>query len=240
MSCPGCQLRLPLSSKRLKIAIPKWRAFHTTPPHRRGQLGAFTYPQEWQTGTYHFNKANQKTFPVAAQHTDGLLNQWLTQQKKRAVSDSAAYQLMLKSSIAAQRRQTDRVFISKTTAKDFGDRVEVSAFLYDGVEAAIKEAEKRKKARMGVKAEGGEEGGRRRPRRLRALSGPDGSGTGAGAGTAVARPAGARRFGGTNLRSPGAGTRRVVLGAGPGRGRAGRPPVSSALRRPPTVPSRSP
>lgn len=230
MACPRCRLRLSLSQNYPSIRIPRRRAFHTTPSRQRGQLGAYTYPQEWQTGTYHFNKATQKNFPVAAQHTDQLLNQWLTQQKKREVSDSAAYQVMLRGSIAAQRRKTDRIFISKSTVKDFGDRIEVNAFLYDGVEAAAKEMERRKKARTGVKPDGGEQGGRRRrPTRLRALSSSEG---------ASGLPE-ARRAGGVRARTPAMGFKRVVVGsagaAGARRGppqRAPRPsgntPVGSA------------
>lgn len=225
MACPRCRLRLSLSQRSHEIRIPRRRAFHTSPSHQK--LGAFTYPQEWQTGTYHFNKATQKTFPVAAQHTDHLLNQWLTQQKKRAVSDPATYQLLLKSSITAQRRQTDRIFVSKSTAKDFGDRVQVNAFIYDGVEAAAKEEERKKAARMGVKAEGGEGGAgqRRRPRRLRAM------GSNADASRTPAQSP-QRRFGGAGAktRGPATGFRRVVLtnaakggagAGGPNRGLAG-------------------
>lgn len=212
MACPRCRLRLSLAQGRSQIRVPGRRAFHTSPSHQRQQLGAFTYPQEWQSGTYHFNKATQKTFPVAAQHTDRLLSQWLTQQKKRKVGDSAAYQLMLRGSIAAQRRKIDRVFVSKSTVKDFGDRVEVNAFIYDGVEAAAKEEERKKKARMGVKPEGGEQGGRRRrPTRLRALSSSEG---------ASGLPE-VRRSGGIRARTPGAGFRRPITAnagtAAPGR-----------------------
>jgi hypothetical protein len=226
MACPRCRLRLSLSQGRPNIRIPRRRAFHTSPSQQRQQLGAFTYPQEWQTGTYHFNKATQKTYPVAAQHTDRLLSQWLTQQKKRIVSDNAAYQLMLRGSIAAQRRKSDRIFISKSTVKDFGDRVEVNAFIYDGVEAAAKEEERKKKARMGVNPEGGEQGRRRRrPTRLRALSGSEG---------ASGLPE-ARRSGGIRARTPGSpGFRRAVVGnVGPA-GRGQGPPRGgvSGLARP--------
>src|ERR1700753_4216149 len=56
MACPRCQLHLP---KCPKLSIPHRRAFHTPPSHSR--LGAAMYAQEWQTGTYHFNKAHTKT-----------------------------------------------------------------------------------------------------------------------------------------------------------------------------------
>lgn len=220
MACPRCRLRFSLSQTRSEIRIPRRRAFHTTPS--RQKLGAFTYPQEWQTGTYHFNKATQKTFPVATLQTDRLLNQWLTQQKKRSVSDSAAYQLMLRGSIAAQRRQSDRTFVSKSTVKDFGDRIEVNAFVYDAAEAAANEANKRMKARMGTKPQGGEGGDRRRrPTRLRALGGGDASGSVGGAGGAGRTP-GPRRFGGTNANTVGGTGRR------PGPGRFGRPSADGA------------
>ena len=231
MACPRCRLRLSLSQKRIDIRIPRRRAFHTSPSHQK--LGAFTYPQEWQTGTYHFNKATQKTFPVATQHTDRLLNQWLTQQKKRSVSDSAAYQLMLRSSIAAQRRKSDRIFVSKSTVKDFGDRIEVNAFIYDGNEAAAKEVEKKKKARMGVKPEGGEGGGRRRrPTRLRALGSGDSGGSQGGGGRTPAP----RRFGGPNVGASAMGFRRVGIGSAGAAGAKG--PARSPIRSAPSGPPR--
>lgn len=71
--------------------------------------------------------------------------------------------------------------VSKSTAKDFGDRVEVTAFVYDGVEAAEMEKERLRKARMGVKAEGAEgaKGKRRGPvRRRRNVGGSAGGGGG--------------------------------------------------------------
>jgi hypothetical protein len=158
MSCPRCALRK-------QFRIPSKKGFHTSPRHSR--LGAFTYAQEWQTGTYHFNKAHGKTLPVAAQRTDELLTNWMTQQKKRAGAESSTlYNQLLRNAIAAQRRKTDALLVSKSSAKDYGDRVEVTAFVYDGVEAAEIEAEKRRKERMGVKPdEGGNKQGPARRRR---------------------------------------------------------------------------
>ncbi|KAK3686477.1 hypothetical protein LTR37_019796, partial [Vermiconidia calcicola] len=145
MSCPRCSLRLFRSSKRARTSLPTHRTFHTSPTHSR--LGASTYAQEWQTGTYHFNKALTKTLPVASTHTDHLLTAWATQQhKKRSGSsgDSAGANQLVRNSIAAQRRKSDNVLISHSTAKDFGNRVEVTAFVFDGKEAALKEEERRK------------------------------------------------------------------------------------------------
>ena len=223
MSCPRCKLRLQRASRQPSIRVSSRRAFHTSPRHNR--LGAFTYAQEWQTGTYHFNKAHTKTLPVATQHTDTLLSQYLTQQKKRSTlpTEDAAYRLQLRTSIAAQRRKADRVFISKATAKDFGDRVVVSAFVYDGEAAAAKEAERRRAERKGVKGEGGQGAGRRR--------GPVRRGRVGGSGGAVRTP-GARRMGGSaSLAGAGGGVGfRRVAGIGSGAGVGVR---SSSARGPP-------
>ena len=132
---------------------------------------------------------------------------------------------MLRGSIAAQRRKADRIFVSKSTVKDFGDRVEVNAFIYDGVEGAAKEEEKKKKARMGAKPEGGEGGGRRRrPTRLRAL----GSGDSGGDGGSGGRTGGARRLGGPPVSAGGMGFRRVGIGSAGGAGARG--PARSPTR----------
>ncbi|KAK5174326.1 uncharacterized protein LTR77_001406 [Saxophila tyrrhenica] len=184
MDCPRCTIRLTRPAKRLRVTLPARRAFHASPAHSR--LGAQTYAQEWQTGSYHFNKAHTKTLPVAAKRTDELLTNWMTQQKRRAgQTDSVVSQQLLRNQIAAQRRKTDTVLVSNSTAKDFGDRVEVTAFIYNGVEAAEQEEERKRQARKGVKAEGGEGGGNKRGpvRRRRGPVRPgDGNAPGAGMG----------------------------------------------------------
>lgn len=229
MACPRCQLRLSRSSKQPSFPIPRRRTFHTSPKYQR--LGAFTYAQEWQTGTYYFNKAHSKTIPVAAQHTDTLLSQWATQQKRRNVADDAAYKLQLRNSIAAQRRKTDRMFISKSTAKDFGDKVVVSAFVYDGEAAAAQEEARRRNARMGVKTD--REGGSKKkgPVRRRAVSGNDSTGRamrasgGRGGATGPMRTPGAMRTGGSGASGASTGFRRIGIGSGS---------AAAAARGPPT------
>ncbi|KAK3059114.1 hypothetical protein LTR09_000680 [Extremus antarcticus] len=88
--------------KRLRIIL-RTRAFSTTPTPQR--LGAQTYAQEWQTGSYHFNKSHTKTLPVAAKRTDELLTNWMTQQKRR----SGQTEQLLRNAITTQRRKTDTV-----------------------------------------------------------------------------------------------------------------------------------
>ena len=95
--------------------------------------------------------------------------------------------------------------------------MEVNAFVFDGVEAAAKEEERRKKAKMGVKPEDGAQGGRRKRRaRLRPLGGAE-SGQ---ALPAVRRPGGLRSSA-PGSQPAGAGFRTLNLGR-PGGARVAR------------------
>lgn len=156
MNCTRCAPRIAVPVKQIQCV----RAFHQSPASQR--LGAFTYAQEWQTGTYHYNKAYTKTLPLASQHVDELLSAYATQQEPAAARKSPIYQQATRSSILAQRQSTEAVFFSKSTAKDFGDHIEVSAFVYDSRGAKEAELDKRKaksKAAAGTKSSGGRGGG---------------------------------------------------------------------------------
>ena len=143
----------------------------------------------------------------------------MTQQKRR----SGQTEQLLRNAITTQRRKTDTVLVSHSTAKDYGDRVEVTAFVYDGAEAAEQEDERRRLARKGVKPE--ESGGKRGPVRKRRGPVRPGDGTGAGGGFGGAGAGGARRVGGQGqgggLRNPG--IRRLTPGAPGGAAGFGRP-----------------
>lgn len=217
MACPRCALRLSRISQQTHTAKSSCRAFHTSPSHQR--LGAFTAPQEWTNLTYSFNKATTRTLPVAIKHADDLITGWATQQKRSMAPDNPLYKQLLRNRITAQRRKTDRIFFSKPTTKDFGDRIELNAFVYDGITAAEKEEERKRKARMGQKTEGGEGAKRRAPRRAPPRR------IGQGPGTAgLGRPGGAAAGRGPQTRAPG--FRR--LGGGASGGAAG-----GAARGPP-------
>ena len=233
MACPRCRLRLQRTLQQPDFRAAQRRTFHLTSPRRR--LGAATYAQEWQTGTYHYNKAHTKTLPTATTHTDNLLQAYATQQKRRApaTTEAGAYNILLRNSIAAQRRKSDRVFISRSTAKDFGNKVVVQAFVYDGNEAAAREEERKRKARMGVKPGGGEGGDRKRgPARRRGPSGPGGVG-GGGARTPGFRAPGTRRMGGAGAGAGGGETAFRSLNFRRGSGGAGGSGSGSGAKGPP-------
>jgi hypothetical protein len=204
MECTRCPYRL--ISKRLRPTISPRKQFSTSPTHHR--LGAFNYAQEWQTGSYHFNKATTKTYPVAATRTDELLQNWFTQRPKKShaqnstseapsssASTTAYLQQLRRNEITAERRKTDRVIVSHSTAKDYGERVDVTAFVWDGVEAAEMALEKRRLARRGAKGEGGKPGAKRRAPVRRRVA-PGGMGQGAAG----------LRAGGPGRSGPGAGS----------------------------------
>lgn len=188
MACPRCALRLARQSNGQQMRIPRRRAFHTS-PSRQQRLGAFTYGQEWNTGTYHYNKATSKNFPTALMHADNLLTAYATQTKRRTnVSDKAVYNQLVRNSITSHRRSADKTFFSKATVKDYGDKVVVNAFMYDAHKAKMLEEEAKKKRMMGVR-EGGAQRGEGQRRR---------------------GPAARRRVGGVGVRAGGT----LRLGAG--------------------------
>lgn len=184
MECTRCTRRL--ISRRLGPSISSRRPFSISPTHQR--LGAFNYAQEWQTGSYHFNKATTKTYPVAAQRTDELLQNWFTQRSKRQAgptdasgrpessSDSAYAQQIRRNAITTQRRMSDRILVSNSTAKDFGEKVEVTAFVYDGIEAAERARQKRNLAKRGAKDQSGESAPKKRVPVRRGRGPPGGGG----------------------------------------------------------------
>ena len=195
MACPRCTLRLANQSSNQQIRIPRCRAFHTSPTHQQ-RLGAFTW-------TYHYNKATSKNFPTALAHADDLLTQYATQTKRRTnISDPAVYKQLVRNSITSHRRSADKTFFSKATVKDFGDKVVVNAFMYDGHKAKMLEEEAKKKRMMGVREGGAQrgEGQRRRApaagRRIGGAGARMGSASRFGPGRAGSNAPGFRRFGG--------------------------------------------
>lgn len=222
MACPKCTMRLIRQSKRPRVSFPpSSRAFHTSPARQR--LGAFTYAQEWQTGTYHYNKALAKTLPVAAQRVDELLTNYATQQRRHIDPSNPLYAQLTRQSIAFERRQQDRILIGKTTAKEYVDRVELTAFLFDGAEAAKEEKAaflEKLKARKEAQGQGAGGNNKRGPAARRRAPGSMGPGS--------AIP-GARRTGGAGMqrRAPGSINMGRAMRGGPSGG-ASRPGGFSA------------
>lgn len=121
------------------------RAFTTTPTRQR--LGAATYAQEWNSGTYHFNKSTSKLVPFAHKQTDQLLQHYITQQKKGPGYAN-------KAAIASHRRKYEKVYVSASRVKDFGGRVEVEAYVFDAGKAKARD-EAGREGRRGAQQGGG-------------------------------------------------------------------------------------
>jgi hypothetical protein len=188
------------------------------PPHSiikpwRAVAGA----QEWQTSAYHYNKNTIKSLPTASVTASNLLKQYATMIKQPGVTEQSfrlngpeTYKGEPKSWATSKRRSEEVVYVSGARVKDFGDRMEVRAFVYDGLEAAKEERErerlKRQAEREKKRAEGGlvDKEGQGRGRRPGFRRGVGGFGAGRG---------GAPRFGaGAGGQGGGTGFRRVNLG----------------------------
>lgn len=123
------------SIRSLHPSAPSQRSFATTSSRHR--LGAATYAQEWNIGTYHYNKSTSKLVPFAHKQTDQLLQQYITQQKK------GAGEYANKAAIASHRRKYEKVYLSGSRVKDFGERVEVEAYVFDAAAAKAREEQAR-------------------------------------------------------------------------------------------------
>lgn len=93
--------------------------------------------QEWRTSAYHYNKATLKTLPSARLATDKLLSAY-------AVLQSHGGQPSSRTAIAARRKSSERVYVSRAGVKDFGSKVVVNAYMYD--EAGAQQESRRKRA----------------------------------------------------------------------------------------------
>lgn len=99
---------------------------------------------EWQTSTYCWNSQNLKTLPVAATNVEKLIEGYVTMKK---VNNEGKDVRAIRTALAARRKSADKVYVSKPKMKDFGDRIELTAFVFDGKEAA-READDKRKARF--------------------------------------------------------------------------------------------
>ncbi|KAI7347344.1 hypothetical protein KC320_g7324 [Hortaea werneckii] len=122
---------------------------------------AITGAQEWQTSAYHYNPQTLKTLPAASRTTDKLLRDYATMVKSSNPGLSSAASSSARTAIAARRKSSEKMYVSGSTARDFGDRVVVNAFMFDEAEAVAGEKAKRMQAREKAGAE--RAGGRKRP-----------------------------------------------------------------------------
>ncbi|RMX89835.1 hypothetical protein D0869_00574 [Hortaea werneckii] len=155
---------------------------------------AITGAQEWQTSTYHYNRQTLKTLPAASRTTDKLLRDYATMVKSsNPGSASSAASSAARTAIAARRKTSEKMYVSGSTARDYGDRVVVNAFMFDAAEAAQEEMAKRQQARSKAGAERAGAGGRKRPVRS---AGMGARRIGGGGAQRASRDAGAQRVSG--------------------------------------------
>ena len=124
-----------------------------------------TGAQEWQTSTYHYNKQSQKTLPVATETADKLLRDYSTMIKSRGLASTGASSTA-RNAMAARRRDPEKMYVSKPSVKDYGDKIVVKAYMFDAAGLAFEERKERMEMRRArgeaAKKEGGAQGGRRR------------------------------------------------------------------------------
>jgi hypothetical protein len=96
--------------------------------------------QEWRTSTYSYNKAAIKTLPTAAETTNTLLEQYSVLQ---ATGDTP----VSRTAIAKRRKDPFKMYVSRAGVKDFGNRVRIDAYMYDG-RLALKAEKAKKEAKV--------------------------------------------------------------------------------------------
>lgn len=119
--------------------LPFWR----TSPEPVTKLGnAISGAMEWQTSAYAFNKQAIKPIPAVTTNVEKLLLNFVTM--KQADNKAKAKDVrQARTALAARRKTADRVYISKPHIRDYGDRVHVQAFIWDGKAAAREDFDKR-------------------------------------------------------------------------------------------------
>jgi len=109
-------------------ALPEtgvWRGLE--PNTRLGQ--AITGAMEWQTSTYSFNKQAIKTLPVAATNVEKLIEAYVTMKK---VDNTGKDARAIRTALSARRKSAEKMYVSKPRIKDFGNRIEMTVFVFDG------------------------------------------------------------------------------------------------------------
>ncbi|TKA68160.1 hypothetical protein B0A55_07436 [Friedmanniomyces simplex] len=136
-----------------------------------------TGAQEWQTSTYAYNPSASRSLPTASRATDKLLRDFATAIPTRGLPSTGSNSTA-RAAVAQRRKKWEKIYMSGTTVKDYGDRVVVSAVLFDAGEAELKELKRRlaevKERKKAQRATGGA-GARRRRRPLSPPGGPAGA-----------------------------------------------------------------
>ncbi|SMR52594.1 unnamed protein product [Zymoseptoria tritici ST99CH_3D1] len=104
---------------------PLWRG-----PTPNTTLGAsITGSMEWQTSTYTFNKNTSKLLPTAASNIEKLIEAYITAQK---VDNRGKDVRAIRTALAARRKSAGKLYVSRPRVKDFGSRMEMTVFVFDG------------------------------------------------------------------------------------------------------------
>lgn len=139
---------LPTAAALPEIA-PVWRS-RTEPLTRLGQ--SITGAMEWQTSTYSFNKQAVKPIPVVSANVEKLIHNYVTMKH---VDNEGKDVRAIRTALALRRKSAEKVYVSKPKIKDYGDRVEVKCFLWDGGEAIREELENMKRGSSSGSGSGG-------------------------------------------------------------------------------------
>ena len=114
------------SCRRLASTLPSlWRG--QDPITRLGQ--SITGSLEWQTSAYSFNKQGVKNLPAAATTVEKLIQAYMTMRKAEPEKSDSREARMART---ARRMSAEQMYVSRPKIRDFGDRIELSAFVYDG------------------------------------------------------------------------------------------------------------
>ncbi|EME43844.1 ribosomal protein S3-like protein [Dothistroma septosporum NZE10] len=134
------QNRLPSQRFASTVAIeaPETAPWQNSIPIVR-QAQSVTGSMEWQTSAYSWNKQNTKNLPIAATNVEKLIEGYVTMKQ---VNNQGKDLRAVRTALAARRKSAEKVYVSKPRIKDFGDRIELTAFIFDGKAAAKEEMQK--------------------------------------------------------------------------------------------------
>nr|POF17522.1 hypothetical protein CFP56_12936 [Quercus suber] len=102
---------------------------------------SITGGQEWATSSYSYNKNMTKTMPTAQDVTDKLLRDYMTMVEDTGLGHSAKSSAA-RQATTARRRALEKTYVTSSTAKDYGDKIVVNAFVYDAAAGAQRAKEK--------------------------------------------------------------------------------------------------
>ncbi|KXT10677.1 hypothetical protein AC579_4779 [Pseudocercospora musae] len=144
-----------------KDNVPLWRG-RMEPQTKIGL--SVTGAMEWQTSMYTFNKQGIKSIPAATANLEKLIANYITAKR---VDNTGKDARRIRTALALRRKAASKVYVSKPKIKDYGDWVQVRAFLWDGAaaEKEAQEARSRLRTRPGQAKDEGDQKSQKRARR---------------------------------------------------------------------------